>query len=448
MIPEKETHGLTRKLLSILSVALLFAGSFKEIPVLFPLVGFLCLVSRICLRKKTTTARPARAALQNAVLSLVSISLSLLAVELTVRHFFVDIVKHPSIYMHHPDHIFALRPNSAGAHTITSNSRLPHTVKVSISNQGLRDREYGPKRPDEFRILVLGDSYTMGHGLTPGETYPKVLELLLNAKNASPRITVINAGASGYSPWQERGMLVERGLPLNPDLVILQLFPANDIAGCYARENARLNAIHPDWERRLELYRRYAELPARIEIAAQQHFTTYAHLATLGSGNPPLYNFLASLRLFPKSTRINIVPLSNRQPEREACLDSWYPDLEKAWKCFVDDLAGIKSICDEKNIPLIAFCHPDSMSIQDSFWSALNDGRDVNRYIPHKDIDETEKALYRLDIRFIRMGARMAMKSPMTPLFYTYDGHFSPKGAHVVAQVLAEVIEKDFLAGK
>ena len=41
-----------------------------------------------------------------------------------------------------------------------------------ISSQGIRDREYGPKENDEFRIVTIGDSFTFGTPLPdPEDTF-------------------------------------------------------------------------------------------------------------------------------------------------------------------------------------------------------------------------------------------------------------------------------------
>jgi len=55
-------------------------------------------------------------------------------------------------------------------------------VPVEISSQGFRDREYPlEKPPGTVRVLMLGDSTTLGWGQRLEESTPKVLEARLNA---------------------------------------------------------------------------------------------------------------------------------------------------------------------------------------------------------------------------------------------------------------------------
>ena len=54
-------------------------------------------------------------------------------------------------------------------------------MHISINSRGLRDREIDYLKPHHvFRIGLFGDSFTFGEGVQNNETYPKILEELLN----------------------------------------------------------------------------------------------------------------------------------------------------------------------------------------------------------------------------------------------------------------------------
>ena len=104
---------------------------------------------------------------------------------------------------------------------------IPHVrvYKDRTNGDGFRDREFlRPKPPGVFRILALGDSVTVGYGITdPRETLPKTLERELN-RGRSPedtRIEVLNFGIDGYNTLQEERLLEVKGLSLDPDLVLV-----------------------------------------------------------------------------------------------------------------------------------------------------------------------------------------------------------------------------------
>ena len=91
---------------------------------------------------------------------------------------------------------------------------------LQTNSLGLRDHEIAqPKPEDRVRILSLGESTTWGHGVALEETYGKVLETLLSSGNED--FEVINAGVAGYTTWQSAVYLEERGLDLQPDVVML-----------------------------------------------------------------------------------------------------------------------------------------------------------------------------------------------------------------------------------
>ena len=78
-------------------------------------------------------------------------------------------------------------------------------VPVRINNLGFRDpREYPlEKPPGTFRILVLGDSVTFGHGSLYETTYPYLLEQRLKQWRPSVNWQVWNLGVPGYNTRQE-----------------------------------------------------------------------------------------------------------------------------------------------------------------------------------------------------------------------------------------------------
>lgn len=77
--------------------------------------------------------------------------------------------------------------------------------------------DFPPKRSGTLRIIALGDSLTYGYGIAEQDTYPKVLETLLND---TFRVEVLNLGVSGAQS-EDIYRTLQRKVPvLRPDLVI------------------------------------------------------------------------------------------------------------------------------------------------------------------------------------------------------------------------------------
>jgi lysophospholipase L1-like esterase len=106
-------------------------------------------------------------------------------------------------------------------------SALLMGVQMDINSSGHRDREYvQPKPPGVFRIVMLGDSTTLGWGVPAEQTVAKILEEKLNRSGMSgnSRFEVINAGVGNYNTVQEVAHYLTVDRAFQPDLVILQYF--------------------------------------------------------------------------------------------------------------------------------------------------------------------------------------------------------------------------------
>jgi len=96
------------------------------------------------------------------------------------------------------------------------------------NQDGLRDRTHAQvKPPGVHRIVCLGDSVTLGHGLKMHETYPRLLESFLQQMGL--KVEVFNVAISGWSTLQEVAAYRALARPYQPDQVFLA-FCLNDVA--------------------------------------------------------------------------------------------------------------------------------------------------------------------------------------------------------------------------
>jgi lysophospholipase L1-like esterase len=157
-------------------------------------------------------------------LSIVSLVLCGLLIEVFLRLF----VPLPKPFQHEPylpwiDYSPTLgwvnKPDYQGRQTLAGVC----DVAIAINSKGLRDREYAYERtPGRERILVLGDSFTFGHGVEESQTYAAVLEDLLGGAE------VLNSGVVGTGHDQQLLWLEEEGFKYKPDRVIWG-FSSSDI---------------------------------------------------------------------------------------------------------------------------------------------------------------------------------------------------------------------------
>ncbi|MFT5126155.1 MAG: hypothetical protein ACI97B_004809 [Verrucomicrobiales bacterium] len=88
---------------------------------------------------------------------------------------------------------------------------------ITINADGIRGTEdyVGKKAPGRKRIVLLGDSFTMGYGVDDQQTFPAHLQQL------HPGMQFINMGQGGYSLGQCYQWFKREGMKLEPDAVVL-----------------------------------------------------------------------------------------------------------------------------------------------------------------------------------------------------------------------------------
>jgi hypothetical protein len=121
----------------------------------------------------------------------------------------------------------------------------PRGVPLSTNSRGMRGvREYlAPKPAGVHRIVVLGDSQTWGDSLPDDATWPSQLERMSG-------IEVANLGVRGYAHDQMYFALVDDGIALQPDAVILGFYGddlvRNDLT-FFFYEKPRFSLLDGQW---------------------------------------------------------------------------------------------------------------------------------------------------------------------------------------------------------
>ena len=104
-----------------------------------------------------------------------------------------------------------------------------HTVRVTpeftmtFTSNSLGFRGPEPVAPSADSILFIGDSFTMGFGVSDGEEFPARIKAMLDAKFGKDAVAVVNAGMgdSGTGRWIK--LLKAEVDGFKPRLVVLQV---------------------------------------------------------------------------------------------------------------------------------------------------------------------------------------------------------------------------------
>jgi lysophospholipase L1-like esterase len=120
---------------------------------------------------------------------------------------------------------YVMRPN------LCVRLRAPEYDQVlRTNNRGLVGPDLGAAKPaGEFRVVVLGDSYTAGGQVPYEASFVALLQQRLRDAGYT-QVRVVNAGVGGYTTYNEDGLLREDVGWLQPDLVVVAAYLGNDAA--------------------------------------------------------------------------------------------------------------------------------------------------------------------------------------------------------------------------
>lgn len=97
-----------------------------------------------------------------------------------------------------------------------------YEFRYTVNSMHSRGEVVEPHAPGRPAVVVLGDSYTFGMGVSDGEEYPTVMRRHLDG-----RADVVNLGEPGWGLTQEIRRYYDTGAKYGPKIVVLQ-FCAND----------------------------------------------------------------------------------------------------------------------------------------------------------------------------------------------------------------------------
>jgi hypothetical protein len=167
--------------------------------------------------------------LANALLFAVSAAVGLAVAELSAR------LTAP-FFLFDGEIVFKVRP-------YTGHEGIPTETRDGIVMWRFPRDDRPSPRPvkDGFRIVVLGDSVLFPAGVADADGAARRLERLLNEHLDGGPYEVVDLAEPGFNTQQEERTLLDSGLPLQPDLVLVGVTPNDDQE--FALENGQLMEV-------------------------------------------------------------------------------------------------------------------------------------------------------------------------------------------------------------
>jgi lysophospholipase L1-like esterase len=152
--------------------------------------------------------------------------------------------------------------------------------KNPVNLYGLRGLDISEKKPHTKRIICLGGSTTWGMSLDYEDSYPKILQEMLDAHPGPLRYEVINAGIPAHKLPNIIRLTEHRLLPLQPDIIILMSVFNNLVSD--ARDFKFIRVVGEEknmlmrWGRKaINVCKRYSLLVESVDNIAQKGYRNH-----------------------------------------------------------------------------------------------------------------------------------------------------------------------------
>jgi lysophospholipase L1-like esterase len=272
-----------------------------------------------------------------------------------------------------------------------------YTVPCNTNSFGFRDAEVGPRQPGEWRIGLLGDSFTAGVGVRQEDRFADIFAAEIRKSN--PNVTVVNPGAPLCGTACETEMLRTVSANYQLDEVVLAFYGGNDLednSWWYASADPnRVAAPQPPPAARFrDWLRDHSRLATFVWVQAIRALATFQP--------PGIY--------------------------KKADLDRYWPDTDRA-------LQALRAGAGPR---LTIFYLPSPPEWDDNIWHEMRSRYgmpDDGRFLVHNAVANWAKEH---KIYFIDATASLHKCQSDKDCLLRVDPHWTAKGHQLVAQALLE----------
>jgi len=164
--------------------------------------------------------------IKNILFLIAAVAITAMAMEIALRLFYPLYSDYNTEMWRYSSDMKKLSENRLLSHEHMPNkSGFYYGAEIKTNADGFRDYNYrAEKGSDAYRILMLGDSITLGWGVNFSDTFPKMMEKRLNNLSPGKKFEVINTGVGNYNTQMEVELLKAKGLKYKPDLIILNYY--------------------------------------------------------------------------------------------------------------------------------------------------------------------------------------------------------------------------------
>lgn len=306
-----------------------------------------------------------------------------------------------------------------------------------VNNIGLRGEDTTfQKPPHHYRILMLGDSFTMGKGVEDDQTFSALLEKELNQEKTcgTAIVEVLNGGVDSYAPILSFFQLSGDLSQLEVDLVLLNL----DVSDLLQETVYRKEATYDKEGRIIGVPGRERQklLSEQIRSWIDQH-TFFTRLILF---------YLNNLMGYRDFTVQGMVTRANPELLRYTLADD-QEDRTSQWDRLFESIAMIKQVVEKRGQQFAVVVYPWGHQVRDTEWVPgrsywISEGAVASdRYLETVAHYASGRKVELVNV----FGAFRSYKGHK-PLYFRYDMHWTPEGHKVMASAIKEYLLKTTLA--
>lgn len=327
----------------------------------------------------------------------------------------------------------------------------------SVNRFGLRGSTIAElKPPNTYRILMLGDSFTMGKGVGDDLTFASLLEAGSNTStqaNHGKKTQVLNAGVDSYAPILSFLQLKEIAPTFRPDMVILNLDMSDLMQETAYRNIARYAAdgqilgVSPYTSKRNSVGGESRENTVWFGQADVDDFSVAARDWVDGNLYITRLILLLAQRSRSNASDVNVdvrgmVNLASFELLRHTLAED-KEDRSEQWRKIFASIANIKSYCDAHQMTFLLTIYPWGHQVNDKEWIPGRENFVANdALISDKSISLIEDFASANSIALFNAFPAFRAYRGERPLYFRYDIHWTPAGHELMARELQRFLPR------
>lgn len=338
--------------------------------------------------------------------------------------------------------VLLMRSSSEVVENIERARYAPGTVRhgYPVNSGGHYDQEFVAKQPERALVVAVGDSFSAG-------VVHHSLHFTTVAERALPDVDVYNMGVPSIAPPEYHHLVVAEALPLNPDLVVINLFVGNDLyyplppgeeggllRGLCDRDNVLVYLV-----------------PSRLATLAREGRDLTQQLeGRPGDGSQSVVpgNSQAIAAAFPwvDDPSLEIPKLKEQtflKIER-SCFERLRVQPKQEYEKRLAPLSEIRDAAGKT--PVVVMLIPDVFQVEDGLWRKIKSPTSSQRD-RMRALWIAKEWLRRKGIPYLNLLPVLHQVQPMEDgdrhLYHAFDTHFNARGNRVVGEALADFIRQN-----